>query len=101
MAYRVTAALVVAKDQMGKNHHVYAGGVVPWLNDQQRDHFLRMNLVEEISDKQAKDEGLPSAPKKPAKTAPQEAWIDYGEALGHARGELEALSRQDLVDLLG
>jgi hypothetical protein len=98
--YRVTAALVVAKDQTGRNHHVYHGAFIPWLNDEQRAHFLRHKLVEEVTGTEAK-EIAPEAVTKPAKTAPEAKWVDYGVALGHSRAELEALSKQDLVELLG
>lgn len=47
-AYRVVAPLVVVKDQTGKLHHAYKGSQLAWLNDEQRDHFLRKGLVEEL-----------------------------------------------------
>jgi cytochrome c oxidase cbb3-type subunit II len=51
--YRVTAALVIAKDQRGRLHHIYHGDWIPWLNDGQRKHFPRLRLVEEINDEEA------------------------------------------------
>ena len=51
--YRVTAALVIAKDQTGRLHHIYYGDWIPWLNDEQRGHFLRLGLVEEIEEVQS------------------------------------------------
>jgi cytochrome c oxidase cbb3-type subunit 2 len=51
--YRVTAALVVAKDQSGRLHHTYCGDWISWLNDEQRGHFLRLGLVEEIDNESA------------------------------------------------
>jgi hypothetical protein len=98
--YRVTSALVVAKDQVGRNHHVYHGGFIPWLNDEQRKHFLRHHLVEEVTGAEAKD-AAPEGAAKPAKTAPVDKWVDYGVAVGHDRGELQTLSKPELVDLLG
>jgi|GEM_PF-5122907 len=56
MAYKLLAACLYAKDANGKLHqHLPGGGpgatrgtIIPWLNDQQRAHFLRLKLVEEI-----------------------------------------------------
>jgi len=50
VSYRVTAALVVAKDQLGFNRHCYFGATILWLNDEQRAHFLRKGLVVEIEE---------------------------------------------------
>lgn len=46
--YRVVCPLVIAKDQAGKLHHAYKGSMLAWLNDEQREHFLRKGLVEEL-----------------------------------------------------
>jgi hypothetical protein len=102
MAYLVTSPLVVAKDQTGFNRHYYHGAVIPWLNDEQREHFLSHGLVEEIADKAA-EKIAPEGAVKPAKTAPVEKWVEYGVTQGHDRGELDALakqSKQDLIELL-
>lgn len=101
MAYRVTAALVVAKDQAGRNHHCYRGAVIPWLGDWQREHFLRMGLVEELSKEEAKTAPPSVIPEKPAKVAPKEAWVEWGVSQGQDRSELDGLTKQELVDLLG
>lgn len=119
MSYKVTSALVVAKDQVGKLHHCYHGAVIQWLSDEQAAHFLRHGLVVRTdaasapadpgapegdpedpgADADGPDAGQPGA--KPRKTAPPEQWVEYGAAQGHDRAELEALSRQELIDLLG
>jgi cytochrome c oxidase cbb3-type subunit 2 len=62
MPYKLSphVPLVVAKDAAGKLHHHYQGGgfgansgaIIPWLNDEQRQHFLRHKLVEEIAGSQ-------------------------------------------------
>jgi hypothetical protein len=59
MPYKVKAELVVAKDREGKLRHHYRnadhigapinyGSVIPWLSDEQAEHFLRLGLVERI-----------------------------------------------------
>lgn len=60
MAYRMspTVPLLIAKDRHGKlwyhyqdgPHGIARGPVIPWLSDEQREHFLRNGLVEEIDD---------------------------------------------------
>ncbi|WP_260737024.1 hypothetical protein [Mycobacterium sp. SMC-2] len=50
--YRVTCALVIPKDRDGRLHHRYKGELLDYLNDEQRERFLRMGLVEEINDNQ-------------------------------------------------
>lgn len=58
MTYRVTSPLVLAVDQGGKTHHVYFGGVIDWLSDEQKSFFLAEGLVSEGS-------GAPPAPATP------------------------------------
>lgn len=111
MAYLVKAPLVVAKDREGRNHHCYAGAIIHWLGPEQRDRWLRLGLVEKINDSQpvpAADSEAPAnpaaesaTPAKPAKTAPDAKWVEYGVAQGHDRAELEALSKPELIELLG
>lgn len=43
----MTAACVVAKDRDGRNHHHYEGDVITWLSEEQAEHFLASDLVEE------------------------------------------------------
>lgn len=106
--YAVKAPLVVAKDQTGRNFHFYAGSWIPWLNDEQRAHFLRLGLVEEVRAQAQSDAVADDAPatdtgeaKKPPKVAAKAAWVEWGVSQGHDRAELEALEKQELVDLLG
>jgi cytochrome c oxidase cbb3-type subunit II len=59
--FRVTAALVCAKGYDGRLTHCYRGTLLDWLNDEQREHFLRMGLVEEITEADLAQSGsLPS-----------------------------------------
>ena len=51
--YRVTAALVIARDQVGRLHHCYRDSRIAWLNDEQRQHFLNKGLVELIDEAEA------------------------------------------------
>lgn len=108
MPYTVTAPLVVVKDQNDRNHHVYRGGYVPWLNDEQKAHFTRLNLVEEIKPGNHPapmefDAGSPPVDalmEKPKKTAPKGDWVQFGISKGNSAAELEAMSKEDLIELL-
>lgn len=48
MTYVVDAPLVLARDQERRVHHYYAGAVIPWLDEDQRAHFLELGLVHEV-----------------------------------------------------
>lgn len=87
--FTVTAPLVLAKDEDGHTHHVYQGGVIEWLSDEQEAHFLAEGLVEKAG----------SSGGKPAKTAPKADWIEYAVADGYDRDEVEAMTKADLVAL--
>lgn len=80
MSYRVIAPLVIAKDQDGRPHHVYEGGVIQWLSDEQAEHFLGTGLVEEIDG----DEG--------GEEWPDESW---------KRDEIDAFSADRGIDTTG
>ncbi|BCP29603.1 hypothetical protein JF780_05775 [Mycobacterium intracellulare] len=101
--YQVVAPLVVAKDQTGKLHHCYRGAWIPWLDDVQKAHFLRHGLVKQLEspDAAAPIEPLDSLVEKPKKVAPKEDWVRFGVSKGNNQAELEALTKDELVDLLG
>lgn len=108
MPYRVKAPLVPAKDQDGRIHHYYSGAVIRWLNDQQRESFLRNNLVEEVDAAPAADpvstepgEAPAAAGKKPLKAAPVEAWLEYAVSQGLSLEEAKTKNKQELIDALG
>lgn len=73
MGYTVTAPLVLAIDEGGHTHHVYQGGFIEWLSDDQAAHFLNEGLVEEVG-------GGGSDDGPPAKTAPKADWVAWAVA---------------------
>lgn len=121
MSYRVVAPLVIAEDQAGKLHHVYEGGVIPWLSDAQAQHFLSESLVEKVGADTgpvltALDPDAASAQpdqhlvvsgesasddSKPLRAAPKADWVDYAVANGADPDEAEALNKSELIDLYG
>ncbi len=74
MTYQVVAPLVIAKDQDGRPHHVYAGGIIQWLSLEQKKHFLDTGLVVKIGDT---DDDSDDGDKPPATATNAEliAWI--------------------------
>lgn len=95
MSYKVVAPLVLAKDEEGHVHHVYEGGVISWLSDEQAEHFLEAGLVEETSSGSvdSNDDG------PPAKSAPKDEWVDYAVADGYDRDEVEAMTKAEIQAL--
>lgn len=98
MSYVVTAPLVLAVDQDGQTHHVYKGGVIDWLSDEQAKHFLAEGLVadsEQGFDNPADDDG------KPAKVATKAVLVDWLMDHGtYDRDELEDQTKDELWALI-
>lgn len=94
MAFTVTAPLVLAKDENGQTHHVYQGGVIHYLSDEQRAHFLAEKLVEEVDgDGDSEDDG------RPKKTAPKADWVEYAVVKDYDRDDIEAMNKADIQAL--
>lgn len=83
MSYRVTVPLVLARDKEGKVHERYQDAVIDWLDDDQKQHFLEAELVEQVggSDDADSDDG------PPAKTAPKPEWVAWAVAQSAATDE--------------
>ena len=122
MSYKVTAPLVIAKDQAGLNHHVYEGGVIPYLSDAQAEHFLAEGLVEKVGAKAgpvvailepgyvAPIPGLdddvtvdpPADDDRPLRTAPVADWRAYAVARhGVTESDAKSLDKAELIELYG
>lgn len=100
MSYLVIAPCVVAKDQDGRLHHVYEGGVIQWLSDDQTKHFLDSGLVESTDKGVGGAEPVEEAEDgPPAKSAPKSDWVDYAAASGYDRAEVEEMSKADIQAL--
>lgn len=91
MAYKVTAPLVLAVDAQGHTHHVYQGGLIEWLSDEQREHFLSEGLVEELGDAEFAD-----VPDESWTRAAIDDWAaEHGIDTTHAGNKAEALALID------
>jgi hypothetical protein len=108
MSYKVVASLAIATDQSGRHRNYYHGAVIPWLSEKQEKHFLRLKLVEKIAEPVAHkpepvehNESKPAPKGKPAKTAPEAAWVDYAVSQGFSEAEAKGKSKQELIEALG
>lgn len=104
MGYKVTAPLVCARDRSGKvrYHYPSAAGdtVIPWLEEGQAAHLLRLGYVEEVDGSDdASSEGEPAG--KPKQVAPKKDWVDWAITQGADPAEAEASSKADLIELYG
>lgn len=111
MSYQVVAPLVIAKDRDGRPHHVYEGGVIQWLSDEQAKHFLGTGLVVKFGDSapaqdEPADDGDTSADKPPS-TAKKEvlvAWLVENAAKedgsDYTADELYELTKAQLSELI-
>ena len=101
MTYRVTAPLVLAVDQGGQTHHVYFGGVIDWLSDDQHDYFLSEGLVVHL------DAPTPAEGDKPHAAATKSeliAWlVDHAvkpDGSDYTAGSLQPQNKDDLWTLI-
>lgn len=101
MTWKVVAPLVLAAGPDGQVSHVYAGGVIDWLSDAQRDHFLAEGLVVAVSAAAGADGDKPHAAATKAELI---AWLvdnavkpDGGD---YTAGALQPLNKDELRDLI-
>jgi hypothetical protein len=108
VSYTVTAPLVLAQDQSGHTHHVYAGGIIEWLSDAQAEHFLAEKLVVETgaAPEAEADPGAVDGAKPPhtAKKDVLVAWIVDNVAkedgADYTADELNELNKAQLSGLI-
>lgn len=105
-SYKVVAPLVLARDKEDRTHHVYEGGVIDWLSDEQRDHFLDSGLVVEVNadpDDEDEDGGV-EKPNRQANKADLVAWlvanVSKDDGSDYTTEELDALTKDQLWALI-
>lgn len=111
MSYLVTSPLVLVKvpDQVGEGYRLdyhYQGSVVPWLSDEQAEHFLAEKLVVKVG-APAPVEAADGEVEKPAKVANKPVLVDWlVENAAHDDGsdftadELEPKTKDELWELI-
>ena len=75
--YQVVAPLVIAKDQEGRPYHVYAGGVIQWLSDEQAAHLLGTGLVVEFGGDETPADSDDGGLKKPAANTKKDDLVEW------------------------
>lgn len=108
MSYQVVAPLVIAKDHEGRPYHVYEGGVIQWLSDEQAAHFLGTGLVVKFGT----DGDVDEAPNgedgdKPAEDATKAelvAWVSANvvkdDGSDYSEAELNRMNKDQLWELI-
>ncbi|QFG09036.1 head-tail connector protein [Mycobacterium phage ThulaThula] len=114
--YRVTAALVCARDQGGRVHHRYYGEIIEWLPADQAKHLLDLGMVEKVGSAPAPvDEPVDDVEPEPVdvepqpraeggaplRAAPKADWVDYAVSKGVDPVEAESLNKTELIELYG
>ncbi len=101
MTYQVVGPLVIAKDRDRRPYHVYQGGIIQWLSDEQAKHFLDTGLVVKLGDSEPAAEAPEPVDEDspPAKSAAKSEWVDYAVAQGYDRDEVEPMSKADIQAL--
>ena len=98
MSYQVVVPLVLAQTQDGQTHHVYQGGVIQWLSDEQAEHFLAEGLVVKVDDAPADDDD--GRPAKSAKNADLVEWlvanVSKDDGSDYTAEELGTLTKAEL-----
>lgn len=104
MSYLVTAPCVVAKDQDGRLHHVYEGGVIQWLSDEQATHFLGAELVVEQGAAPAAESVEGGKPETDANKSVLVDWIAANVAQedgsDYTADELNKLTKPQLWEII-
>jgi hypothetical protein len=102
VSYTVVVPLVIWKDQDGRPHHVYEGGRIQWLSDEQARHFLDTGLV--VADGETSPDGEDDKPTAGAKKADLVDWLVANAAKedgsDYTADELESLKVAELRDLV-
>lgn len=112
MSYLVTAACVLAKDQAGNVRYFYEGDVIPWLSDEQAEHFLLEDLVEQTDRgvggaEPVEDVAPESDGDKPAEDATKAQLVEWVSANAvkddgsdYSEAELNRMNKDQLWELI-
>lgn len=119
MSYKVTAPLVLARDQGGKVRYHYYDSVIPWLSDEHAAHLLDLELVAEVPESEVVDPEVvvsdaelaagdpntdpgPVVGEMPNRVAPKSDWVAYA-VIAHDVSEEEAdgLTKAELIERFG
>lgn len=102
MTYKVTAPLVIVKDNKGSMHHIYEGGLLPENAD---GEHVKLLLADKMVVKAKADEA-PAEPKAdgaPKGNASRAEWAEFAKSQGAPDEETAdgGLSQSELRDKYG
>lgn len=105
-AYRVSAPLVLVRDEEGRTHHCYEGSVVDVVDAAHAHYLLGSGMVRSV---EAPDHVVdartnvsdPDGAARPPHVAAKALWIDYAVMQGFDRAEAESMTKDQLVTTLG
>ncbi len=107
MGYKVTAPLVLVRDQQGGVTYHYNEALLPSdVGGEQLQQLLDAGMVEKTGSDPRQTTDEQDAPptvqvKKPAQVAPKEAWVEYAVSRGATPAEAELLTKQELIEQHG
>lgn len=95
MSYVVTAPLVIARDETGRQHHLYAGAVLSDnVDPAQLKQLIESDMVAEATADEPTD-------GPPAKSASKGDWEAYARSQGATDDDLEGKTKDELVSTYG
>lgn len=109
MTWKVTAPLVLARTESGQTQHVYAGGVIDWLSDEQKAYFLAEGLVTAVAATataaaSATGDGDGERPHAAATKAELVEWLvdnaEHGDGSPYTEAELRPHTKDQLWELI-
>lgn len=114
MSYRVTAPLVLVRDEDGKTHHLYEGTVVDFIDAGHAAYLLEQGMLAadgtssgaassaeaRTVDAEVNDSDPDVDSPRPPHVAAKAKWVDYAVDQGFDRDEAEAMSKEKLIAAL-
>jgi hypothetical protein len=102
-AYRVSAPLVLVRDEEGRTHHCYEGSVVDVVDTAHAHYLLGSGMVRSVEapehavDTHTTVSDPDERGARPPHVAAKALWIDYAVLQGFDRSEAESMTKEQLV----
>jgi hypothetical protein len=106
-AYRVSAPLVLVRDEEGRTHHCYEGSVVDVVDAAHAHYLLGSGMVRSVEapephavDARTAVSDPDERAARPPHVAAKALWVDYAVLQGFDRAEAESMTKEQLVSTL-
>jgi hypothetical protein len=107
-AYRVSAPLVLVRDEEGRTHHCYEGSVVDVVDSGHAYYLLKSGMVSDVNapepshavDTHTTVSDPDQRVARPPHVAAKAVWVDYAVVQGFDRVEAESMTKEQLVTTL-